>query len=257
MEIINKKIAVIIDFDNFNKEEYLKILFDELSEMGDIIYKGAFYANTSDRKVEEKGIKFGINDFIIEPAYTKGKNAVDIRIALDTMELLNKDYIDCFCLATTDSDFAPVIKRIKHRNKIVIGAGLNNANEEYKKLCHRFISVDTIYSALDHGTKKEVTKKTSVKPNAKAKVQVAQNKDNQLDLLVAEVKKIIRNNDVDSDGYVQLSIVVENLYKKFPDFNPKNYGAVSNKVGVFFKSALSNEFNTKQVDKTLYIKNKI
>ncbi|AOG60891.1 hypothetical protein SHELI_v1c09420 [Spiroplasma helicoides] len=114
MEITNKKIALFIDFDNFNNKDYFKILIEELEQMGTILYKGAFYTNTQDSSIKEKALEYGITDFIIEPSYSSGKNAVDIRIALDVSEMMYyKDYIDCFCLATNDLDFAPILKKIK------------------------------------------------------------------------------------------------------------------------------------------------
>lgn len=91
--------------------------------MGNVIYKGAFYSNTDDKNIYEKGEKYGFNDFIVDTTYSSRKNAVDIRIALDVMEWLRKDYVDCFCLATNNLDFAPIVRRIKQKNKTVIGVG--------------------------------------------------------------------------------------------------------------------------------------
>ncbi|ALD66375.1 NYN domain-containing protein [Spiroplasma cantharicola] len=250
MEINNKTIAVIIDFDNFNKDLHLQILFNELEQMGNVIYKGAFYTNTVDKDVKNKGIKYGINDFIVEPSYSKGKNAVDIRIALDIMELLNKEYIDCFCLATTDLDFAPIIKKLKQRNKFVIGSGLSSTKEEYKKLCHRFISVDKIEEALEDT--KEVKSKNN---NQNQKSKIANNRNNEsIKELVKIVNLILKNSEKDNEEYIQFSVIIENLYKKIPDFNPKNYGFSNNKPSLFFKDTLKDTYDFKQSNKTLYIK---
>lgn len=170
MEITNKTIVVMIDFDNFNNEEDLNILFDELEQMGNVIYKGAFYSNSNDTKMNEKGKKYGFNDFIVETTYSTQKNAVDIRIALDVMEWLRKDYVDCFCLATSDLDFAPIVRRIKQKNKTVIGAGVIRNAEDYKKLYHRFISVDKVLKAKTSNDKKELVKNNSTKSNETKKV---------------------------------------------------------------------------------------
>jgi uncharacterized protein (TIGR00288 family) len=88
-----------------------------------VLVKYAFYSNLIDASAKKKFIEFGV-----EPksqiAYSSGKNAVDISIVLEAMELLRSDYIDCFCLATNDSDFTPLVKRLKKYNKFVIGAGV-------------------------------------------------------------------------------------------------------------------------------------
>lgn len=233
MKINNKTIAVMIDFDNFNQEEHLKMLFIKLEKMGNIVYKGAFYSNTKDKDVETKGIKYGINDFIVEPAYSEGKNAVDIRIALETMELLNKEYIDCFCLATNDSDFAPIIKKLKQRNKIVIGAG-SKANNDYQKLCHEFIIVNTIAEACK-------IKETET-------VDVIE--------LVRVFKEIIisMEDKKDSQGFIFFSVFVKKIYEKISNDDLKKYGFPVNRISQFFKKKLNAYFLLKTEEKTTYIK---
>ena len=127
----NHKIAVLIDYDNFNNEEFLKVLFEELNEYGDIIIKEAYFSDldstitnknkATKHKFIEKLQTLGINPKLQIP-YTKGKNAADIRIAIEAMDLLNKDYITCFCLASSDSDLTPLATKLKNENKFVIGA---------------------------------------------------------------------------------------------------------------------------------------
>lgn len=269
MEIVGRTIAVLIDFDNFNSEKHLEILFDELEEMGNVIYKGAFYSNSNDKKVHEKGIKYGINDFIVEPPYTVGKNAVDIRIALDAMELLNKEYIDCFCLATHDSDFAPIVKKLREKNRIVIGAGLSTSKEAYKKLCHRFVSVDIIETANADKTKKDIeaigknNENVKTKKNKEKKVDVVNEEkiaiektSNSLKELIKIVNKIIENLEAQDDGFILFSIVVENIYSVIPDFNPKNYGAPNNRPALFFQTILKKYYIVKANNTVFYIKRK-
>ncbi|AUB31763.1 NYN domain-containing protein [Spiroplasma floricola] len=248
MEIKNKNIALFIDFDNFNNEQHFKILIEELEQMGNILYKGAFYSDTKDKEVKEKATNYGITDFIVEPSYSKGKNTVDIRMALDVQDMLfYKEYIDCFCLATNDLDFAPILKRLKLKNKTVIGAGLSGTNQLYKKICDRFISVDTIEQAIGNENNK--------------KSQTVKNKSNSINLNDKKVKELIElvnnimdNNDKDDQGYIQFSVVIENLYKKLPDFNPKNYGASNNKTSIFFKDILKEVYSMKIESKTYFIK---
>lgn len=238
MEIKNKTIALLIDFDNFNNDKYLNILFEELEEMGNVIYKGAFYANAKDTNIANKGKKYGINDFIVEPSLTSSKNAVDIRIALDTMELLNRDYIDCFCIASSDSDFAPIIKKIKQRNKVVIGAGLGKkTNEDYKKLCHRYISVDIIAEAVEeqtNGIEEQNPKKAQEETIKKQKANTEKQRLRQQ--LLNIIKEIFNNNEKNDKGFIQFSLLIENIYSKVPDFNPKNYGASNSKPSLFLKT---------------------
>ncbi len=160
-------------------------------------------------------------------------NAVDIRIALEVMDIASKDYINCFCLATNDLDFAPILKKLKEKNKLVIGAGNFNTNDNYKKLCDRFISVDKIYEAQNEN--KNYEDKKSIHD------------------LVETVKSII--NDLnEEDGHVRFSQVIEGLYKEIRDFNQKNYGSKNSKTSKFFQNDLEKYFNLKLTGKTYFIK---
>ena len=86
-------------------KNFLKVLFEELNEYGDIIIKEAIFSDldstitnknkATKHKFIEKLQTLGINPKLQIP-YTKGKNAADIRIAIEAMDLLNKDYITCF-----------------------------------------------------------------------------------------------------------------------------------------------------------------
>lgn len=78
----------------------------------------------------------------LQMPYTKKKNATDIRIAIEAMDLLNKDYITCFCLASCDSDLTPLAIRLKE-DKFVIGAGVETTPQPFKIECNFFINIDT------------------------------------------------------------------------------------------------------------------
>jgi uncharacterized protein (TIGR00288 family) len=218
-----KKIALLIDYDNFNKEFYFPILFDELSEMGDIIVKYAFYSNLNDGTIKAKFIKYGIEP-MSQIAYSSGKNAVDIRITIEAMELINRDYIDCICLATNDSDFTPLIKTLQKHNRFVIGAGDNKASESFKDACNSFISVEKISSGKSLST-------------APAK---------STDSLVETVNEIIETIK-DEDDFADFASVMQKVYLKMKDFNPKNYGATNQKPILFFQKKLKDFYEFKKV----------
>lgn len=219
-------IAVMIDYDNFNKEEYLEVLFEELKDLGDVVVKEAYYSNFGDKVLEEKAIKHGFNP-VMAVSYSKSKNAVDIKMVISIMDLMDKSYINCYCIASNDLDFAPIIERLKKENKVVFGAGNQATNADYKKNFDRFINVDQIYNARQKSaSEKEMNKVVSI------------------------VNKIIASSETDQDGYVLLALIMDQLYKEMPDFNPKVYGAKTSKPSSFFKKELSKFFQTK-IDGTI------
>jgi ribosome-associated translation inhibitor RaiA len=115
----------------------------------------------------------------------------------------------------------------------VFGAGNQATNADYKKKFDRFINVDQIYNARQKSASEKEVKK-----------------------VVNIVKKIISANESDEDGYVLLSTIVNQLYKEMPDFNPKVYGAKTNKTSSFFMKELNEYFLTKMEGTIVSIKSK-
>lgn len=231
-----KKIALLIDYDNFNQEKYFPILFDELNEIGDILIKFAFYSNLNDGTIKEKFIKYGIEP-MSQIAYTKGKNAVDIRMTIEAMALLGKDYIDCICLATSDSDFTPLVYQLQKNNRYVVGAGDNKATEAYKNAFNAFISVEKISTPSPTINKKVTTKDTS------------------LNELIHAVNEIIDSNH-DEKGFSDFSYVINTLKNQMKDFNPKNYGARNKQSLPFFRNELKDHYELKKLGLIYSIKRK-
>lgn len=229
-----RKIALLIDYDNFNQMKYFPVLFEELNEIGDILLKYAFYSNLEDKTIPEKFIEYGIEP-MSQIAYSKGKNAVDIRMTIEAMALLEKDYIDCICLATTDSDFTPLVYHLQKNNRYVIGAGDNKASETYKNSFNSFISVEKI--AKPTSKKKETSRELVYKD------------------IIKRVGKIIESNH-DENGFSDFSFVINMLKNQMKDFNPKNYGAKNKQVLPFFQNELKDYFELKQKGTIYFIREK-
>jgi uncharacterized protein (TIGR00288 family) len=228
-----KKIAVLIDYDNFNQDKYISILFDELNELGVILIKYAYYSSLGDATIKEKFIKHGIQP-MSQLAYSKGKNAVDIRMTIEAMSLLDKEYIDTICLATNDSDFMPLVVHLKLNNKYVIGAGDNKATETYKNAFNTFISVEKISESIN------------------SENNVDNVIDLSIDILVKTVNEIIETNQ-NEKGQSDFSYVVQSLKDKMKDFNPKNYGAKNKQALPFFQLVLKKYYDIKKLGSIYYI----
>lgn len=147
MEIKDKTIALLIDSDNISRE-YYSILLDELSKYGRVTYR-RLYGDFS--KPKSNGWKDALLEYSIEQiqqiAYTNGKNATDLSMVIDAMDILFKGKVDCFCLATSDSDFTGLAMRFRNDNIIVIGAGEEKTPDSFRKACDRFISIDELLKA--------------------------------------------------------------------------------------------------------------
>jgi len=133
-------VALLIDCENASPDSIDGIL-GELAEKGAINIRRAYGNWKNQAAWEEK-----LHPFAIQPvqqfAYTKGKNAVDMCMAIDAMDLLFTESIDIFALVTSDSDFTPLVLKLLAKGKSVIGFGESKTPEPFKKACSLFIHTD-------------------------------------------------------------------------------------------------------------------
>lgn len=242
-EQLNKRrIALLVDYDNFNQDEYFNVLFDELDEMGDVIIGRVYFSNEEGKKLSNKFKNLKL-DPIYQLRFSTGKNAVDIRMSIEAIELLNKEYINAFCLATHDSDFTPLVIKLKENNKYVIGAGRDNVSLHFKDACDHFINVEQIANA----------KKSLAMPKENGIDEFNKSLSKRINSLVRLVDEIIEQNK-EEDGTSYLSRVTEQLYLKNREFNPKNYGATNSKVLPFFQKQLREYYDMISENKTWKVK---
>ena len=144
-----QRLAVFIDFDNLaigaREAKYPKfdidLMLERLLEKGKIVYKKA-YADWSryldyKRPFHENAIE--LID-IPQRSYT-GKNSADIRLVVDAMDLCySKGHITTFVIASGDSDFSPLVSKLKENDKRTLGVGVKNSSSDLLvSNCHEFI----------------------------------------------------------------------------------------------------------------------
>lgn len=140
-------IALLIDCENA-KADSIDGILGELAEKGTINIRRA-YGNWKN----QAGWEAKLHPFAIQPiqqfAYTKGKNAIDMCMAIEAMDLLYTETIDCFALVTSDSDFTPLVLKLLAKGKSVIGFGESKTPEPFKKACSVFIHTDNFKEVSD------------------------------------------------------------------------------------------------------------
>lgn len=136
------QIAVLIDFENVGLNT-IRGLFDGLSDIGRIIIKRA-YADWSNVKTpREQLFEFGIEPIHIYKSTKGGKNASDIRLTIDATELLFQSTVDTFVIVSADTDFIPLINKLRSAGKVVIGAGRKETtSSNLVKSCDRYFFLD-------------------------------------------------------------------------------------------------------------------
>lgn len=228
MEIKDRTIALLIDSDNISSN-YFSIILDELSQYGKVTYR-RLYGDFTNPKAN--GWKSVLLEYSIEQiqqvTFTSGKNATDSKMIIDAMDILYKGNVDCFCLATSDSDFTNLAMRFRNDNLIVIGAGEDKTPQSFRRACDIFISIDKLL-------------KTREQPNnnRKGKAKKTENSSQKVDRIIKIAKSIVQEG-ADIDGWMHFSAFMNELWRKENDFNPQLYGAQSGKPIPFFKGLTTN-----------------
>jgi uncharacterized protein (TIGR00288 family) len=128
-------IAVFIDFENFalgfehsrKKFEIVKVL-DRLLEKGKIIVKRAYADWTRYRDYKTALHESAIELIEVPKRGAAGKNSADIRMVVDAIDMAHsKSHIDTFAILTGDSDFSPLVSKLKENGKTVIGIGMKDS----------------------------------------------------------------------------------------------------------------------------------
>ena len=211
-----RKIALFIDFENIaigiEDAKYgrfeLDLVQKRLVEKGKLLFKRA-YANW-DRytKYRRAFHDASIELFDIPQKTQSGKNAADIQMVVDAMELCYaKDHIDLFVLATGDSDFSPLVSKLRENDKYVIGFGVKNSvSQLLVSNCDEFIYYEDV---LPVPTKKR-----------RAGKGLTPKKEELFDLLMDSIHALNRENyDV-----IWGSMVKQTIKRKKPSFNEHYYG---------------------------------
>ena len=167
----DRRIALLIDADNISHSKIAAIL-SELSKYGTPNIRRAYGDWTSKQLA---GWQSKLHEFAIRPiqqfSYSTGKNATDISLVIDAMELLYTQRLDGFAIASSDADFTPLVMHLKAAGHEVFGFGERKTPEPFFKACTTFLYLDSLGAGADHGT---APKAAPVKAPAKAIATVKQ-----------------------------------------------------------------------------------
>jgi uncharacterized LabA/DUF88 family protein len=212
-----QRLALFIDFENIaigvRDAHYRKfdinLVIERLLEKGKLLSKRA-YADWSRYADYKRSFHEAAIELIEVPQKSiGGKNSADIRLVVDAMDMsFQKEHITCFVVASGDSDFSPLVSKLKENNKYVIGLGVKNSTSDLLiENCDEFI----FYEDLVRGQQQPALPQIAGVPE---KLQEA------FGLLVDSVLALQRENKDILWG----SMVKETMKRKKPSFNETYYG---------------------------------
>tara|TARA_A100001391_G_scaffold129559_2_gene88727 strand:+ start:8249 stop:8977 length:729 start_codon:yes stop_codon:yes gene_type:complete len=139
-----KNIALLIDADNASHAGIDPVL-TVLAEMGQVNIRRAYgnWAKPALSKWSKITHRFGLQP-MQQFDLTKGKNATDMAMTIDAVDLLYRGKVDGFGIMSSDSDFTPLVTRLRQDGLIVYGFGSEKAPEAFRTACTRYIDVDQL-----------------------------------------------------------------------------------------------------------------
>ena len=252
-------LAIFADFENVaigvrdaNYKDFdIELVLERLLDKGKIVVKKAYSDwdryKSSKRAMHEAGFEM----IEIPHVSYSGKNSADIRLVVDALDLCyTKRHIDVFVIISGDSDFSPVVSKLRENDKIVIGLGVKNSSSDLLiENCDEFIYYDDLVRAkrgAKRGHAKKPRKKANDQPKAApkkdapksgadvpttraepssggkelSKEEEAERQQEGLDHILDVVEALFQ----DRDSHLWGSMIKQTLKRKRPNFSERFHG---------------------------------
>ena len=231
--ISNEKMqfAVLIDADNISSK-YAVTIFEELEKYGLTSYR-RIYGNWSKGNGWSEVLLLEHSIMPVQQfSYTTGKNATDMAMVIDAMDILYKNKVQGFCLVTSDSDFTRLAMRLREENMFVLGMGESKTPLALTRACNKFIHLNLVAeqnveeiaigdtTAMGNRNAEEKHAKTNEYSGSYTSAAEEQNVTSISDVRQAILTLINENGG----RQVDLAQVGNRLNDKFTDFDVRNYG---------------------------------
>ncbi len=208
------KLALLVDGDNA-QPKVLDLILEEASKYGKVTVRRIYGDWTTPQMNKWKVI---LNDMAFNPiqkfSYTTGKNSTDSALIIDAMDILHARQVDGFCIASSDSDYTGLAKRIREEGVFVMGIGQQKTPNAFVKSCEIFTYVENL-EAEDSSIEQAVEKGKPVKKAVEKKTKPG------FDLKLINKAFDMSANESDE---VNVSTLGFNLRKLDPSFDPRTYG---------------------------------
>jgi uncharacterized protein (TIGR00288 family) len=241
-------IAIFCDFENValgvrdaRIEKFnINLVLERLLVKGSVVVKKAYC--DWERYKEYKAVMHDAAFELIEIPHTRqsGKNSADIRMVVDALDLCyTKEHIDSFVIVSGDSDFSPLVSKLRENNKTVIGVGVKSSTSDLlMSNCDEFIFYDDLAREAESSKqrkrkapprKKAASKKGDEKQAVTDNVEEDKSEEDKMDEAIALVLETAEALYAERDDRDKLwgSMVKQALKRRRPGFNERYYGVRS------------------------------
>jgi len=235
----NISMAVFCDFENValgvrdaNYEKFdIKPVFERLLLKGSIVVKKAYC--DWDRYKSFKGTMHEANFELIEIPHVRqsGKNSADIRMVVDALDLCyTKSHVDTFVIISGDSDFSPLVSKLRENNKRVIGVGVKQSTSDLLVAnCDEFIFYDDLVREVRRAAAKRDERKAQPSPSRRPSDESNRKKEEMEARKLQALEMVVETFDAlvserGDTGKIWASLLKDTLKRRRPDFSETYYG---------------------------------
>ncbi len=256
--------AVLIDADNISSK-YAVTIFEELEKYGLTSYR-RIYGNWSKSNGWSEGLLLEHSIMPVQQfSYTTGKNATDMAMVIDAMDILYKNKVQGFCLVTSDSDFTRLAMRLREENMFVLGMGESKTPLALTRACNKFIHLNlvaeqNIGESMSLGERAAMGERLPAGERLSAEGKTARGSWESAALeaegseeyvtSISEVRQVILALINENGGQVDLAQLGNRLNDKFTDFDVRNYGY--SKLSTMIDQELP-DLNIKKISSQYYV----
>jgi uncharacterized LabA/DUF88 family protein len=239
----DRHIALLIDADNVSAAK-LPLILAELAKYGTANVRRAYGDWTAPTL---KGWTARLHEYAIRPiqqfSYSKGKNATDIALVIDAMELLYTQKLAAFCIASSDADFTPLVMHLRAAGQDVYGFGERKTPEPFVNACTTFLYLDSLTGAVAEEPVVQTAAKPVAKKSAKSAKAAEEMPDDKPARTLAQDTKLVAalRGAVEAckgeDGWAPLGAAGAAVRRQAPidprNYDRKNFRALFEDTGLF------------------------
>jgi uncharacterized LabA/DUF88 family protein len=216
-----RRIALFIDFENLVTNTGITAAsfdlqppLDRLLEKGKVVFRRAYCDWSRFREAKAHLHEHGVELVEVPPSTRSGKNAADMRLVIDALELAYaREHIDTYVIASGDSDFVPLANKLREMGRFIIGLAVKQASSPmFIKACDEFIYLSEPQRHSPRATP------------ARGRSGVREREKKERGQVPAAAREVVQSLLARATGPLNPSFIKETLVRKQPDFDEREYG---------------------------------
>ena len=242
----DRRIAMLIDGDNAQPSQ-MKAAIAATEKYGAVITRRVYANWTNSGKSQWKAAIHANGMLPVQQfAYVSGKNATDMALIIEAMDLLYSGTVDGFCIVSSDSDYTRLAIRIREAGMFMMGIGRSNTPESFMAACAIFVKTEGLAEAGKASTGNPLSSEATPQREAG---RPATNSS----AWVPTIEQAIARTKKDNEGWAHLSAVGLQIKQLSRAFKPQDHG--HKQLGQLIKSR-ADLFETKGSQTSIYVRSK-